>query len=247
MFLLSVGGWLKVWFGTTLTETPGQAVEVRLPHVILTRKVGYASSSRRRVTATGLRQGPVGLSCHWLWSGEPSGYLGWTRSSQWLRFVIYFDGSTLVLPVTRYAHYMSISPYGRLNAARVAKFESVLGFALPKDYREFLLLNNGGKFHGATVLVPGLDERVALDVFLGLDLEQGQNLDEWNLTMRKDLTDGSLIIGTDPGGGFILLSAYSSWAGVYYWDHAFWFEKSSPKNNLYLIAESFSALMAMVK
>ncbi|MCD6049056.1 MAG: hypothetical protein K0Q55_459, partial [Verrucomicrobia bacterium] len=142
---------------------------------------------------------------------------------------------------------MSISPYGRLNAARVAKFETILGFALPADYRDFLLTCNGGKFHGATLLIPGLDEKVALDVFLGLDLEQGLNLDEWNLTMRKELTDGSLIIGTDPGGGFILLSAYPSWAGIYYWDHAFWFEKSSHQNNIYLIAESFTALMAMVK
>ena len=140
-----------------------------------------------------------------------------------------------------------MSPYGRLTAARLANFEAILGFSLPTDYREFLLQNNGGKFHGTTVPVTELDTRLALDVFLGLDLELGQNLDELNLRHRAELHEWSLIIGTDPGGGFILLSTAPSWAGVYYWDYSFWFEKSSPNRNIYLIAGSMTALLKLVK
>lgn len=142
---------------------------------------------------------------------------------------------------------MNLSPYGRLASARLEKFESTLGLPLHTDYRQFLIQNNGGKFQATTVPIAALGERLALDTLLGLDLEKELNLDDWNLEYRYERPTGSLIIGTDPGGGFLLLSLDPSWAGVYYWDNGFWFEKSSPKNNIYQLADSFTALLALVK
>jgi len=142
---------------------------------------------------------------------------------------------------------MNLSPYGRLSPARLAAFESTLGLPLYTDYRQFLLQNNGGKFQAATVPIAALGARLALDVLLGLDLEKELNLDEWNLQYRYERPSGSIIIGTDPGGGFLLLGLDPTWAGVYYWDNSFWFEKSSPKSNIYQLADSFTALLALVK
>ncbi len=142
---------------------------------------------------------------------------------------------------------MNLHPYGRLSADRLATFESTLSFPLPVEYRDFLKWNNGGKCQAVTVPIPALNERLALDVFLGLDVEPGLNLDEWNQRLRPEIPSGGLIIGTDPSGGFILMGLDPSWAGVYYWDYGFWFEKSTPKNNIYLLAVSFATLLTVAK
>lgn len=141
---------------------------------------------------------------------------------------------------------MSLHPYGRLTLNRLEKFESTLGFPLPPDYHDFLLQNNGGKFQGSTVIVSGLNERVALDSFLGLDLEPRLNLEFVSEEYRKDIPKGCLIIGTDPGGGLVLLSTNAKWSGIYYWDHSFWFEKSTAQNNIYPLARSLTDLLKAV-
>jgi len=142
---------------------------------------------------------------------------------------------------------MSINPYGSLTAARLAQFEETLGFSLPADYREFLLRRNGGKFQGSVVKVTGLDAKVALDEFFGLDLDERLNLELWNYQYSYKKPAGSLVIGADPGGGMVLLGLDPGWSGVYYWDYSQWFEKSTPEHNIYLMAESFTKLMEALK
>lgn len=142
---------------------------------------------------------------------------------------------------------MSINPYGSLTTARLAQFEATLGFPLPADYRDFLLRKNGGKFQGAVVRIEWLDTNLALDEFLGLDLSDRLNLEVWNYQYYYKKPAGSLIIGTDPGGGMILLGLDPVWPGLHYWDFSQWFEKSTPEHNIFPLARSFNHLVEKLK
>jgi hypothetical protein len=142
---------------------------------------------------------------------------------------------------------MNLNPYGRVTPARLAQYEAALGLPLQTDYRQFLAQSNGGKFQAATVMIHALGKPLALDVLLGLDLEQELNLEHWNQQLQYEKPGGSLVIGTDPGGGFLLLGLEPTWPGVYYWDNGFWFDKSTPQHNIFHLARSFTALLALVK
>lgn len=142
---------------------------------------------------------------------------------------------------------MSINPFGKLSPARLKQFEATLGFPLPADYREFLRLKNGGKFQGAVVRIAALQANVALDEFFGLDLDDRLNLEVWNYQYYYKKPAGSLVIGADPGGGMVLLGLDPGWSGLYYWDYSHWFEKSTTEQSIYLMAATFTELMAMVR
>jgi hypothetical protein len=54
-----------------------------------------------------------------------------------------------------------------------------------------------------------------------------------------------LIIGKDPYGGFINLLVGPD-GGIYYYDHAHQLATSTPLNNAYKLAESFSVLAEQI-
>jgi len=135
---------------------------------------------------------------------------------------------------------MNINAFGNISDEMINKFEQHIGFALPEDYKKFLLEYNGGTSQKrySTFFVKVLDQEIPLDVLFGLNAGK-LDLQKWNDEYMEDMFEKSLIIGDDPGGGLIVLINNSDMKGVYYWDDSFNFEQSSEEQNIYKIADSF--------
>ncbi|WP_079526163.1 SMI1/KNR4 family protein [Halobacillus hunanensis] len=140
---------------------------------------------------------------------------------------------------------MNINSFGKANEDEVQNLEGYLGFSLPDDYRNFLKNYNGGtsKVRYSKFRVKELNENIPLDVLYGINVDQTFNLAECYEEFGEDLLPKSLIIGDDPGSGLIVLIHDSENDGVYYWDHAFFFDQSDEDGNIYKIAGSFSSFI----
>jgi hypothetical protein len=87
---------------------------------------------------------------------------------------------------------MNFEPLGGADEQNVAAFEQQIGFTLPKDYRRFLVENNGAEILDQTFFVKDLDKEVMLDVLFGV------------------------VIGHDPGGHQLLLITDGEDKGICY-------------------------------
>ena len=130
--------------------------------------------------------------------------------------------------------------------AEVLRFEGVIGFSLPDDYRGFLLETNGGVAAEAIFPIPSLGEDSMLDVFYGIGLERPFDLEFWWDEYNDDMPERSIIIGADPGNGMIMLSVGDD-PGIYFWDHSHFFPESNEKQNAYFLAHTFTGFISTVK
>jgi hypothetical protein len=134
---------------------------------------------------------------------------------------------------------------GAVSEERIAAFERMYGLALPGDYREFLKRHNGGRPRPRQFAIPDAHEEGLVDWFYGLDARESLNLEFWLQEYQSDLPPLFMVIGGDPGGNMILLACRGAdGSGVYYWDHAHFFDKSSHEENTYLLANSFELFVA---
>ncbi|MBQ7233381.1 MAG: SMI1/KNR4 family protein [Bacillales bacterium] len=135
-----------------------------------------------------------------------------------------------------------IRGFGKTSILDIKEIEEGLKIALPKDYTEFLLENNGGVIDNDIVCfkVKGIDEPIALDVLYGINLKSGLNIKEWYNEFEEDLLEEMIIIGHALGSGLILLINQEDWKGIYFWDNTLDFESSSEEDCLYKISDSFS-------
>lgn len=105
---------------------------------------------------------------------------------------------------------IEIDEQGRqIGEADIISFENTLGMRLPNDYRQFLLLNNGGIPSPDVVDVtgaPGSPTDVQVFFGIGTDVESSDLL--WNLKLIKDrFPDRSILpIACDSRGEFVLPS-----------------------------------------
>lgn len=136
----------------------------------------------------------------------------------------------------------NFNSWGESDELRVARLEAELGFALPDDYRSFLLRNNGGSFQEQVFFVADLGQDVMLDIFYAVsNPDRVLTLSFWWKEHGEELQENALIIGTDPGGGMITYITTGEDKGVYYWDHAHFFEESAEEEgNTYFVADSFA-------
>jgi hypothetical protein len=143
---------------------------------------------------------------------------------------------------------MKIIPYGKATQEGIRALESQMKMTLPDDYKAFLLNNNGGEpeVKYAAFHVEDLEEDISLDVLFGIGIEKLDIL-HWSNMFRGDLPPASLVIGSDPGGGTLLLINDGSDNGVYYWDDSYSFEESDDDCNTYFIADSFSDFVNSLK
>ena len=135
---------------------------------------------------------------------------------------------------------MNIKKFKSISDDKIRNFESKIGFKLPDDYTQFLREVNGGvpKKRYSLFFVKELNREVPLDVLFGLEVDDTScDLIEIFDEFSDDLLENSLIIGDDPGGGFIVLISNK---GIYYWDHAYHFKESSDEKNIYFIANNFT-------
>jgi hypothetical protein len=134
------------------------------------------------------------------------------------------------------------------NQEAVRAFQSSIRFALPADYRRFLEQYNGGKFKGALFRVPVLQTDEALDVLFGLNFgidhpKRSLDLSFWQIEMAGEVPEQSIIIGSDPGGNFLVLDD----EGVYYYDHVHYYPQSSVERNAYKVASSFTEFLNLLR
>jgi hypothetical protein len=143
---------------------------------------------------------------------------------------------------------MEIISLGKGNSKIAEELEKKLNITLPIDYKNFLDSQNGAKIIDGHFFVKGLDQEIAMNLLYGNDLEKRAfNLEFWHQEFGDDIPDGGLLIGTDPGGGFILLINDGKENGIYYYDHSYFFKESSDEHNTYFIAETFTMFMEMLK
>ncbi|WP_297424008.1 SMI1/KNR4 family protein [Clostridium sp.] len=144
---------------------------------------------------------------------------------------------------------MNIKSFGKATKQAVEDFEKQMGFLLEEDYKEFLTKYNGGtqRVRYSTFSVEDLSEEIPLDVLFGLVDDDDFDLRDWNDEYKEDLLPNTIIIGRDPGSGFIVLINNNKDKGVYYWDHSLNFSQSNEEQNVYWITDSFQTFIGGLK
>lgn len=135
------------------------------------------------------------------------------------------------------------TPNGKASEESVATFEREIQFNLPADYRAFLRDTNGGGLQHA-LIKPRRPGELLIDCLFGFGDKDEFDLRFWLSEFKGELPEKSLIIGSDAGGGFLLLCTEEGSAGVYYYDHSYLFPTSSDDENTYFINSSFSELLS---
>lgn len=145
---------------------------------------------------------------------------------------------------------MNITSWGSTSEATISAFEQRIGFSLPDDYRRFLLENNGAQANSQVFFVKDLEQDVMLDVFFGITHPESRSLmlEYWLQEYGDEIDEKSLLIGSDPGGRFLLYVTSGEEKGIYYWDDSnFFFQSSEEEGNTYFVANSFDDFMASLR
>ena len=140
---------------------------------------------------------------------------------------------------------MNIQCFGPLSEDAICKLESALGVTLPGNYREFLKETGGGvvKQDGSnTVLIPAINQTIAVDVFFGYGVSKNSDILYWNNMYKDEIFDNAVLIGFDVRQGYLFLIAEDDNTDVYYWDDGYTFEESDDEQNVYFLCKDFSML-----
>ena len=138
---------------------------------------------------------------------------------------------------------MNYTPFGQATEQDMVAFEQQIGFALPDDYRRFLLETNGVDVLDQTFFVKDLDQEVMLHVLFGLNnpTSRGLTIPYWLKEYGDEIDPYTLIIGKDAGGRFLLYTVAGEDTGIYYWDHNDSFPQSKDGGgNTYFVADTFT-------
>jgi cell wall assembly regulator SMI1 len=133
--------------------------------------------------------------------------------------------------------------YGVLQYEALEDYEKSLGTSLPTDYREFLILYNGGTPEKYLVCWPGSDEpsEVWND---SLGLHNGPAYSRLDLAtegLKEYLPKGIIPFATDPGGNSFCIGVSGEYRGkIYFWDH----EQAQDQNSISLLGNSFTEFVA---
>lgn len=135
--------------------------------------------------------------------------------------------------------------YQPTDEQSVEKFEELIGFPLPADYRSFLLTTNGGHKPKPEGFKTETGESSMLSYLYPVSDEEGYDLQEHFHDMRAKLPTGVIRIGEDIGGNPICLALTGNDEGaVLFMDHEV---ETSPRedgwDNLYFCARSFTEFM----
>ena len=131
-------------------------------------------------------------------------------------------------------------PYGPIDLADIVEFEEANEVLLPEDYKDFLLMHNGGRPEPNALPEVGTDvqwlfgmveEPAWASLFDALDTYEGR-IPAWYMP-----------IGTDSGGNLYIMSLFEENKGVI---ALWWHEEEAEENgseyfdNLTHVADSFS-------
>jgi cell wall assembly regulator SMI1 len=123
---------------------------------------------------------------------------------------------------------------------QIVALEQKLKFRLPRDYREFLLLHNGGSPEPGGFLINVKQGESNLDTLFGITSDRSYDLWANALDALED-TDGSFLpIGEDPGGNQVYMSLHPDRYGqIVFRDH-----ERQGAESLFPIASNFSEFLA---
>jgi len=127
---------------------------------------------------------------------------------------------------------------------QLTTLEKQLGTALPADYRNFLLENNGVELLNQSFFVQDLDQEIKLQALFGLHniTSRGLTVGHWLAEYEDELGSNTLLIGKDRGGNFLLYTVAGEDQGIYYWDIQNFFPQSADGGgNTYFVADNFTA------
>ena len=140
---------------------------------------------------------------------------------------------------------MKIEAINKGSEAKTLAFQEFLGFTLPDDYFNFLVKNDGAIIDEAYFYVKDIEEYIMFDLFY--NIEKCIKIYE---EFSDDFLSKSLVIGTDPGGGMLLLVTtevgdFSK--GIHFYDHSHFFEASNSDCNTYFICDTFSEFITILE
>lgn len=138
-----------------------------------------------------------------------------------------------------------------LTESDLAAFEERLHIKLPQDYRNFLLVNNGGKPRLKTFPIQNnpSDTHAYIEYFLCICEDDIYDLSIWIRRYRHRVPMQMIPIAIDPGGNLICLTISGENPNkLYFWDHENEVEQGSQPwdKNLYFIANNFTELIYLL-
>ena len=139
-----------------------------------------------------------------------------------------------------------VDSYTPLNESDIGRIEERLELTLPKEYREFLLKNNGGKPIPDTVKYEGEYFDYVSFFYAARFNTYGddlfRNVEEYN----EYILPHYLLFGESPGGDVYCLSLKAEDLGaVYYWDHEMANYDGEPwEENMIKLAPSLNEFLA---
>ena len=134
---------------------------------------------------------------------------------------------------------MKIKAINKGSEAKALAFQEFLGFTLPDDYFNFLTQNDGAIIDEAYFYVTDIEEYIMFDLFYDIE-ECIETYEEFS----EDFPSKSLVIGTDPGGGMLLLVTTD--VGHFY-DHSHFFEASNSDCNTYFVCDTFTEFITILE
>ncbi len=139
---------------------------------------------------------------------------------------------------------INLKSFGPLSEAALTQFETQIGFPLPTDYCQFLREHDGGVVNQQVFFVPDLDQDVLLDTLFGVknSVDESLTLSYWLGEYGYEIPEKTLLIGSDPGGRFLMYVTEGDNQGIHYWDDERFFAQSTDKEgDTYFVADSFAS------
>lgn len=143
---------------------------------------------------------------------------------------------------------MKIISYGDGSIHDIKKLEESFNIKLPEDYKNFLIKYNGADIVDEIFYVKDIEQKILMGGFYGVESDKKKiGLINQNKEYGDDIPDNSLLIGSDPGSGWILLVNDGENNGIWYYDHSYFFSKLSDELNTYFICETFTDFLKMLE
>ncbi len=144
-----------------------------------------------------------------------------------------------------------------LTLQKINEIEAFIGLIFPKNYKEHLLLNNGGqcKPNIFSFNEMGTLSNSSIDWFLAIYDGKHDNLMNYLKIYKvneKRLPSHILPIAHDPGGNLICISCDTADVGsIFFWDHEkeidYRFSDDTDYSNLYFITNDFDEFLNSLK
>ena len=137
----------------------------------------------------------------------------------------------------------------KINFDEIAlvSFENIIGVCLPKEYVDFLKKNNGGTPQLNTIELPNEEiKSFSITSFLGLELDDINNLQAQFLTYRQRIQKNYIPIANVEGGNIVCLNIVNG--SILLWDHETELINHSTRSykSFLPIANSFDKFLEMI-